>query len=209
MAAIVTVLVLHGGGFDRGSPTTVEPIATDLRAAGYRTIVVPYLDENPSGNVLGEIATVKRYADNAKLRGPVIAYGISAGGTLAGALAARGEVDGAVVASGPTNLLTLLNVSADPTGAQKWRALGMSRADRRTASPYYRLDGRQSPQLLLYGDVDLLVPLEQGINYYRAAAKGQRDTSFRIMTLTPHTIPPLRYRVQARQWIQARWPARG
>jgi translation initiation factor 2 alpha subunit (eIF-2alpha) len=85
----------------------------------------------------------------------------------------------------------------------------MSRADRRTASPYYRLDGRQSPQLLLYGDVDLLVPLEQGINYYRAAAKGQSDTSLRIMSLTPHTIPPPRYRVQAREWIQARWPVPG
>jgi acetyl esterase/lipase len=45
LAAAVTVLVLHGGGFVGGNPGSVEPIASDLRAAGYNAIAVPYRDD--------------------------------------------------------------------------------------------------------------------------------------------------------------------
>jgi acetyl esterase/lipase len=204
LAATVTILVLHGGGFNGGEPASVEPIASDLRAAGYNAIAVPYRDENPTGNVLGEIATVRRYAEQAKRTGPVIAYGVSAGGTLAAALAARGEVAGAVVAGGPTNLLNWICVTP-LTIPSYWQNLGMSTADRRAASPYFRLDGHQSPQLLLYGDIDPLVTIDQGINYYRAASKSQPDTTYTLMSLSPHAFwTP--YRTEARDWIRRRWP---
>ena len=203
-ATLVTILLLHGGGFNGGEPATVEPLAADLRGAGYHVIVVPYRDENPNGNILGEIATVNRYAKDAAAKGPVIAYGVSAGGTLAGALAARGEVAGAVVAGAPTNLLTWFCPSP-LTLPSYWAGLGMSTADRRAASPYFRLNGRQSPQLLLYGDIDPLVTINQGLDYNRAARKGQADTTFTLMTLSPHAYYD-QYRVKARQWIQKRWP---
>ena len=206
LATMVTVLVLHGGGFNGGSPATVEPIANDLRSAGYNVIAVPYRDENPTGNVLGEIATVRRYAQEAAAHGPVVAYGVSAGGTLAAALAARGEIAGAVVAGGPTNLVTWIGLAPLPLG-DYWHSLGMTVADRRAASPYFRLNGNQSPQLLLYGDIDLIVPIDQGLNYYRAASRGQRDTKYTLMPLSPHAFYT-QFRTQARQWIQQRWPAR-
>jgi acetyl esterase/lipase len=205
-ATMVTVLVLHGGGFIGGSPATVAPIASDLRAAGYNAIAVPYRDENPSGNVLGEIATVRRYVKDAEGYGPVIAYGVSAGGTLAAALAARGEIAGAVVAGAPTNLLTWISLLPPATLAPSyWKGLGMSVADRRAASPYYRLDGHQSPQLLLYGDVDPIVPIDQGISYYHAARKGQVDTKYTLMPVSPHAFRQP-YPTEAREWIQQRWP---
>jgi acetyl esterase/lipase len=206
LAATVTILVLHGGGFNGGHPGSVEPIARDLRAAGYNAIAVPYRDENPTGNVLGEIATVRRYAQQAASHGPVVTYGVSAGGTLAAALAATGEVAGAVVAGGPTNLLTWTTVSP-LTIPSYWQNLGMSVADRRAASPYFRLTGRQSPQLLLYGDIDPIVTIDQGVNYYRAARKGQADTMYTLMNLAPHTFPQP-YRAEARAWIQRHWPVR-
>ncbi|MEY2441655.1 MAG: hypothetical protein QOJ46_1081 [bacterium] len=206
LAATVTILVLHGGGFNGGEPKSVEPIAQDLRAAGYNAIVVPYRDENPTGNILGEIATVRRYAEHAKRGGPVVAYGLSAGGTLAAALAARGDVTGAVVAGAPTNLLSWVCVTP-LTIPSYWQALGMSTADRRAASPYFRLDGHQSPQLLLYGDIDPLVTVDQGINYYRAALKNQPDTTYTLMPLSPHTYRAA-YRTEAREWIRQRWPVR-
>jgi acetyl esterase/lipase len=207
LVTTVTVLLLHGGGFNGGTPATVEPLAGDIRALGYSVVVAPYRDANPTGNVLGEIATVRRYALRAKRRGPVVAYGVSAGGTLAAALAARGEVDGAVVAGAPTNLTNWICVSPYISTPRYWRDLGMDAAARREASPYYRLDGRQSPQLLLYGDIDPLVPIDQGLNYNRAASKAQPDTTLTIMSLSPHGFPAP-YRVQARRWIQARWPVR-
>jgi acetyl esterase/lipase len=204
--AMITVLVLHGGGFNGGEPVSVEPIARDLRGAGYNAIAVPYRDENATGNVLGEIATVRRYAKDFEGYGPVIAYGTSAGGTLAAALAARGEVAGAVVAGGPTNLLTWTTVSP-LTIPSYWQALGMSTADRREASPYYRLNGHQSPQLLLYGDIDPIVTIDQGINYFRAAIKSQPDTKYQLMPVSPHSFR-LPFRAEAREWIQRRWPIR-
>ncbi len=204
LAATVTVLVLHGGGFNGGQPASVEPIVSELQGAGYNALAVPYRDENPTGNVLGEIATVRRYAREAEARGPVIAYGVSAGGTLAGALAATGEVAGAVVAGGPTNLLTWICVSP-LTLPSYWQNLGMTTADRRAASPYYRVTSRTSPQLLLYGDIDPLVTVDHGINYYRVASKHQADTKFTLMTLAPHTFAQA-YRDAARAWIKQRWP---
>ncbi len=203
---MVTVLVLHGGGFVGGTPASVEPIAKELRGAGYNAIAVPYRDENPNGNVLGEIATVRRYVKDAEGYGPVIAYGVSAGGTLAAALAARGEIAGAVVAGGPTNLLTWICVVPPVTVTPAyWNGLGMSIGDRRAASPYFRLDGHQSPQLLLYGDIDPIVPIDQGLNYFRAALKGQPDTTYTLMPVSPHAFRQP-YRTEARQWIQQRWP---
>ena len=206
LATTVTILLLHGGGFTGGEPSSVVPIADDLRAAGYDTIAVDYRADNPSGNVLGEIATVRRQVRAVQDAGPVVLYGVSAGGTLAAALAARGEVSGAVVAGGPTNLLTWIGLSPLPT-AHFWQRLGMDRNARREASPYYRLDGTQSPQLLLYGDLDPIVPVEQGLSYLRVALQGQRDTTFSLMTVSPHAYWPS-YRVLAKQWIQQRWPAR-
>lgn len=207
LASTVTVLVLHGGGFIGGGPSSVEPLAADLRAAGYDAIAVDYRAGNPTGNVLGEIATVHRHVKAAEARGPVVAYGVSAGGTLAAALAARGEVAGAVVAGAPTNLLTWIGPAPVSTGLF-WSRMGMDRNARREASPYYRLNGRQSPQLLLYGDIDLIVPIEQGLNYMRVASRGQADTTFTLMGVSPHAYWNS-YRVLAKQWIQARWPARG
>ncbi|MEA2232974.1 MAG: hypothetical protein QOD83_2790 [Solirubrobacteraceae bacterium] len=207
LASVVTILLLHGGGFNGGDPSTVAPIATGLRDDGYRVIVVPYRDRNPTGNVLGEIDTVKDYADNARLRGPVVAYGISSGATLAAALASRGEVDGAVVAGGPMNLVTWFSLDGYFASQRFWNQLGMSREDRRNASPYYRIEGRQSPQLMLYGDIDPLVNVEQGISYARAARRGQSDTTLKVMTLSPHTYPE-RFRRMARAWITQRWPPR-
>ncbi|HEX8156866.1 MAG TPA: alpha/beta hydrolase [Solirubrobacteraceae bacterium] len=207
LASVVTILLLHGGGFNGGDPSTVAPIAKDLRDDGYRVIVVPYRDRNPTGNVLGEIDTVKDYADNARLRGPVVAYGVSSGATLAAALASRGEVDGAVVAGGPTNLVTWFSLDGYFASQRYWNQLGMSREDRRNASPYYRIGGRQTPQLMLYGDIDPLVNVEQGISYARAARRGQADTTLKVMTLSPHTYSE-RFRRMARAWITQRWPPR-
>jgi acetyl esterase/lipase len=203
-ATLLNIMLLHGGGFNGGLPASVAPIASDLRGAGYNVIAVPYRDENPTGNILGEIATVRRYARDAGRNGPVVAYGVSAGGTLAAALAARGDVAGAVVAGGPTNLLTWICLSPLTTPSY-WKSLGMSTADRRAASPFFRLDGHQSPQLLLYGDVDLLVPIDQGITYFHAARLRQADTKFTLMPVSPHMFRAP-YVDEAREWIQQRWP---
>jgi acetyl esterase/lipase len=207
LASVVTILLLHGGGFNGGDPSTVAPIASDLRDDGYRVIVVPYLARNPTGNILGEIATVKGYADNAKLRGPVVTYGVSSGATLAAALASRGEVDGAVVAGGPMNLLSWFSLDGYLASQRYWTELGMTREDRVSASPYYRIAGKQSPQLMLYGDIDPLVNVEQGISYARVSRSGQPDTSLKIMPIAPHTYAE-RFRRHARAWIRQRWQPR-
>jgi alpha-beta hydrolase superfamily lysophospholipase len=65
---------------------------------------------------------------------PVVAYGDSVGGTLVEHLAVRGSVEAAVAVGAPSDLLTWASGNR-----VYWRLLGMSRADRRRASPLNRI----------------------------------------------------------------------
>ena len=57
----------------------------------------------------------------------------------------------------------------------------------------------------MYGDIDPIVPIDQGLNYFRAARKGQVDTKYTLMPISPHMYRQP-YATAARQWIQQRWP---
>lgn len=190
-----TVLLLPGGGWQHSDAEAMAPWVRDFEAHGIRARVVTY----PTWDVLNAIRTVGEIADAEQ--GPVVAYGISAGGTIAAALAASGHVAGAVNVAGPTDLTRWVT----PSGLEMMDRLGMTVADRRAASPYWRLDGRQSPQLVQCGAADVLVTCEQGLNYVRAAKRGQRDTRLQVM-INGH-VQSWRDRVVAREWIAARWPS--
>lgn len=195
-AGAPTVLLLPGGGWQHADAETMEPWAQDFEAHGIRALIVTY----PLRDVLGAIRAVGDVVVAERERGPVIAYGISAGGTIAAALAANGRVSGAVNVAGPTDFTRW----ATPTGSQIMGELGMSWEQRRESSPFFRLNGRQSPQLVQCGALDLLVTCDQGVGYVRAAKRGQRDTRLQVMA-NGHAQSARDRRV-AREWVAARWP---
>lgn len=79
-------------------------------------------------------------------------------------------------------------------------------AQKRAASPYWMLNGRQTPQLVQCGLADPLVEWPQCQRYAAAAFKGQPDT--RLHSLANGHAQSSRDRAIAREWIAARWPTR-
>jgi acetyl esterase/lipase len=198
-SATPTILLLHGGGFQTGAAADMRPWQVEFEADGYRTISVEY----PRGRVTPAIDYAEALARRERLRTkPVIAYGVSAGGTIAAALAAKGVVDGAVNVLGPTDFTrwgTLL-------GAYYMLAARMSSAEKRSDSPLWMLAGQQTPQLLQCGRLDYITPWDQCRSYVRRAATANPDTSLQPM-LNTHDQSAAD-RAKARAWVQAHWPAR-
>ena len=195
-----TVLLLPGGGWQNVDPASLKAWKRDFEAHGYRVEVVAY----PTRSVLRAIEFVARRAAERRRHGPVIAYGISAGGTIAAALAATGEVDGAVNVIGPTDFTRWVT----PTAFQIKAQLRMSRAEQYAASPYWRLGtrGRVTAQLIQCGVLDPLVTYEQCLRYAGAAKKRNADTTLQPM-LNAHAQWTRPDRDRARAWVQQRWPA--
>ncbi len=200
-AARPTVMLLPGGGWQHVWPDTLRAWQRDFERFGYAALLVAY----PAGSVIRAIEHVAAIAAGLRARGvAVIAYGISAGGTIAAALAATGEVDGAVNVVGPSDFTRWFT----PGGQHIMRQLRMSAAERRAASPYWRLNGRQAPQLVQCGVADPIVTFDQCLRYAAAARRGNRDTTLTAM-VNAHGQWDFLDRVQARDWVRARWPARG
>jgi pimeloyl-ACP methyl ester carboxylesterase len=198
--AAPTILLLHGGGWYSGSVSEMIPWHDDFRAHGYRTRLVDY----PLGRVTRSIEYAEAVARDERLRGePVIAYGMSAGGTIAAALAAEGLVDGAVDVIGPTDFTTWSTL----TGVAIMILANMSEDEKRSASPYLRLTGRQGPQLLQCGTLDVITPVDQCVRYVAKAALGNSDTTLQTM-FNSHS-QSREDRDRARAWVMARWPATG
>jgi acetyl esterase/lipase len=188
-----SIILLHGGGWQGESPGAMQPWEDDFRAHGYTNV---YKLAYAFGNVLAAINDVKAQA--VALPQPVVAYGISAGGTIAAALAASGDVAGAVNVVGPTDLLNW------PTGATIMAGLDMTEKEKRTASPIYRLSDVR-PQLHQAGAADPIVPYNQALRYHRAARRLQSDTTLQTLA---NAHGQLEYEhAMARKWVQARWPA--
>lgn len=189
------VILLHGGGWQSGSPNSLQPWVDDFQANGIRAKSIGY----PFGSVIGAIRHVR--AEVAKERcGPVIAYGISAGGTIAAFLAAEGSVAGGINVVGPTDFTRWIGPVATDVG----RKTGLtSYAAKRESSPYWNLS-KPAPQLIQCGIADPLVTYEQCLRYHQGARQKQPDTT--LQNLLGHGQQATTGRYQARAWIAARWP---
>lgn len=159
MRAALIVLVLHGGGWDSGHPSSMDPTVKALNARGIVAKSIPYtLGDLPAAvqDVSDAVRICRHYYRHVAL------YGFSAGGTIAALLAARGEVDRAVIESSPSDLLTWRSIDPRYGNAAHYARVGVgSKALRARYSPA-RAASRPAPMLALYGEADRLVPLEQG-----------------------------------------------
>lgn len=146
--AALIVLVIHGGGWNTGKPSDV-PVFQGVPSASINYTLHNY----PQA-----VADVRAWVRVARTRYRHVAlYGHSAGGTLAAFLAARGEVDAAVVEDAPIDLTHW--ATSNP---YFWRdvKLGSVRL-RRAYSPIARVQN-PAPILGVYADHDNVVPLRHG-----------------------------------------------
>ncbi len=193
------MLLLPGGGWQKVWPGTLRAWGRDFDAHGYNAVLTSY----PAGNVRKATEYVRTLAAQAQARGGVvIAYGISAGGTIAASLAATGDVDGAVNVVGPLDFTRWFT----PGGQHIMRQLKMGPAEQRLASPFWRLNGKQTPQLIQCGLLDPIVTFDQCSRYVGAAKRRNVDTTLDLMA-NAHGQWEFPDRLRARKWIQQRWPA--
>lgn len=157
------LVYLHAGAFLFGAENDdLRRLCAPFARGGYQTIAVDYPTRDPADmaaafsfeRVLRHVRRAVKRASRAGL--PVVAYGDSMGGTLVEHLAVRGNVDAAVAVGAPSDLLSWASGNRD-----YWSYLGMSRDDRRRASPLRRIGTHPSPLLLLHSPADEVVPLEQ------------------------------------------------
>jgi acetyl esterase/lipase len=195
--AAPVVLLLHGGGWQTGTAAAMEAWRADFAAHGYRTISVEY----PLRHVQRSIDYTEQIAKRERLLGePVIAYGFSAGGTIAAALGANGAVDGAVDVVGATDL-TRWNTAP---GMAYMLAAAPTMAERRSSSPFWRLNGRAAPQLLQCGRYDTITEYDQCPRYVARAGSWNADTTLQMMSGGHEQS--FADRDLALAWVQARWP---
>ncbi len=124
------VLFLHGGGFlfeEEGQMAEARELAAEL---GFRVAYVDY----PLFDLPGAIAATQRHARRLGIGGrPVLAYGESAGGTLAALLAQRGLVDAAATYSPVADMRAFPAHTED--AALYMEFIQADRRDLRQASP--------------------------------------------------------------------------
>lgn len=118
-----TVLLIHGGGFLERNPLAVP--TQPLRRLGYRVAIARY----PLGDVRGAYRAVADQASKLRGRGPLVAIGESAGGSIATWLAGHRHVDGAIAIGAP----------------QDFRSWGNPSWGRRVRLPTVALRTRYSP----------------------------------------------------------------
>jgi acetyl esterase/lipase len=162
-APTAAAVYLHGGAFLAGGPDEwlreqCEPFAR----AGYLTIAVDYpirelTQDAPAFSYRRTLRHIRRAVRRLTAKGlPVFAYGESVGGNLAEMLAVRARVAGSVAVAAPSDLLTW-----PAEDRNYWRLLGMSRRERRAASPLHRIGPRPRPLLALHSPADDIVPFDQ------------------------------------------------
>lgn len=142
MIKTATILVLHWGGFVGGSPALMEPHVDALKQTGAKVVNVAYPLGNPRRSERYVERVARRYHN-------AVAYGTSAGGTLALDLAHRGLVRAAVAVSPVTNLSTW-------GGEMAWSA-----SSRRRATP----GCPKVRTLLIHAEDDDVVPFSDSLRF--------------------------------------------
>lgn len=160
MPAHLLILVLHGGAFVMGSPAVIQTEADALQRLAPRAQVVNV--DYPLGDPVNAYRYVRRIAKSH--RGPVVAYGFSAGGYIATQLAANRDVTAAATVSGVYHLDVWARYSRFPQISWDWLGISTAAGRHRAA---LRPGPRSAPQLMLHGDRDHTAPLSDARTYDR------------------------------------------
>jgi acetyl esterase/lipase len=154
------VILLHAGAFSIDvAPWQLREMCEPWVREGFDAVAVRYPLRDYAGAVRASRRAARAMRGHVRPR-PVIAFGESAGGTLAALLAVRGEVGAAAVVAAPTNL-----VAWRRGDREYWHGvMGMSLAQRRRGSPIFGIR-RRPPVLLLHSPDDVVVPIAQSVSF--------------------------------------------
>lgn len=173
----IVVVYLHGGGWDKGSPSFFSFIGQRLAQEGYRC-VMPGYRLVPKSRFPAQIedVTAGTKAALAHLEGQgmdarrAVVVGSSAGGQLGALLCYTGELAGRF--SGFVGLGGAYRFDGEiPLSLNVLSRRLLNGGDPRVAQPYYLLDEHspKTPMLLIHGLEDGVVGFPCGMDFYRRA----------------------------------------
>ncbi len=175
------IVAIHGGGWRGGTKNTYGREVARIAGRGFVVVSVEYVLSAPGhptwpdnlDDVREAVRWVRRHADDYRIDGRrIAALGSSAGGHLAALLGTNApgddpeaRVDAVVNLYGPTDLTDLFR---SPTAVMPLRLfLGSDPKDlpeRYTAaSPIAHASRNSAPTLIIHGEADRLVPVDQSL----------------------------------------------
>lgn len=180
-----TVILVHGGGFDKGDKTTyIKPLFEPLSKAGFAWFTINYrlAGQQPWPACLEDVESairwVKAHATGYKVDVKRIALvGESAGGHLVSYAGARSQGETQIAAVVPFYAPHDLEIRARARqevkeGAAKMFGVNMKPVEADfvklgKASPVNAIKAGMPPYLLIHGDQDPTVPYEQSIAFQK------------------------------------------
>jgi dipeptidyl aminopeptidase/acylaminoacyl peptidase len=203
------VMLVHGGFWQaQYDARLMDPIASDLEAAGWETRNIEYRRLGNGGGWTATFDDVLAHVDEAGAE-RVVTVGHSAGGHLALWAAAERPLAGAVSQAG---VLDLRRAALDRVGRDTVPRLvgGMPAEvpDRyATASPIERVP-LGVPQLIVHGARDDTVPVAISRGYVDAARRAGDDVEYVELATTghyEHIDPTSDAWAAVRSWLASRW----
>jgi acetyl esterase/lipase len=159
--ARTVAIVLHSGGFAWGLPWMTARVCRRLGAAGLRVRNVDYALRDVGGAVWSLRLAILHERHRCR-RCSIVAYGESAGGSLAALAAARGWVDRAVAWAPISDLGAWARFGREPGEPGRFDAFaGSGPGVLHDASPLTWAGPASAPLIVLHGPEDTVVPFAQ------------------------------------------------
>jgi acetyl esterase/lipase len=202
-ANVPLIAFFHGGSYTHGSRKDVDMrLLTTLVDNGYAVASVEYRLA-PKANI-AMILDDCRYAirwmianlDGCGLDlGRVAAWGVSAGGRLAALLGTMGEVDAVCMMYGSSNFAEFVNYGGKYPKKADEMALTMFGEKHPPQDlidqfdPITYINKQSAAFLIVHGQNDKLIPIEQSERLHKALQAKRRDSQFLVLEDAGHEVP--------------------
>lgn len=173
------IIIIHGGGWIFGSRSEGYWLGKALSEEGYAAVSIDYTFSNVSEfpaqieDCISALRWIEANREKYRFSNATGVIGASAGGHLAALLGAtEPEIDAVVDIAGPSDLLSI-NSDCSNAGLAQCQDLAFlvhellecnpdeCQENAMMASPSRRVSGTSSPMLIIHGDQDQIVPIEQ------------------------------------------------
>ena len=178
-----TIVLIHGGGWDEGDKRDLQGVGRRFALDGFTVANINYRLATPTSNhypaglddTKSAVDYLEQNSEQYQVdRGRVVALGTSAGANLALQLGMERRVNAVVDFYGPTNFV-------DPVFLEEENGGKLNSDVVETyfgctfiqdpglyfhASPINEVTGSMAPTILLQGEDDTVVPVEQSIDFY-------------------------------------------
>lgn len=201
---VPAVILIHGGYWSTGNRQDLSDFAMKLAQNGFLAMTVDYhllpnfSQKTQTNDIINAIWWLRENASQLGINPEKIGVvGISAGGYLAAWAATHDEVNSKGIKShvnaivslyGPWDLTDDAAKEVSPDTIKLIEQF-CAEQNRKTASPLYAISYPMPPVLVIHGDADKIVPVNQSINAYKQLKSVNCKCKFVLVHNDGHCFP--------------------